>query len=87
MAYSRSKNLTTTEKKLQTIKNQLYGKESDSTTFSFKSVEKTDTTSNSTSLKIETNYLKNELIKITILAALAIGAQLILYFIFRQKLI
>lgn len=87
MAYSRSKKLTTTEKKLQTIKNQLYGKETNSTTFNFKSAESMNTTSNSTSLKIETNYLKNELIKITLLAALAIGAQLILYFIFQQKLI
>ena len=87
MAYSQSKKLTDTEKKLEALKTQLFGKEknvgytkNDLTTtkgevkqaaFSQSAFQKTEIQ--------DVNYLRRDLQKIFILASIAIGAQLILY--------
>lgn len=69
MAYLQGKKTTISEKKLQALRIQLYGKE----TF-FK-----DKSSGYTPVKtIEVNYLKRDLLKILLLAILAIGAQILL---------
>ncbi|MCL5784701.1 MAG: hypothetical protein M1142_05105 [Patescibacteria group bacterium] len=85
MSYSRSKKQTENEKKLQVLKAQLYGKDiqvslaKPSSNFAFKA-EPGQTT------VLETDYLRKDLLKITILAILAIGGQLLL-FIFDGKLL
>ena len=90
MTYSRSKKTTDTEKKLQSIKAQLYGKDAVtsspiSTTYKFKSEGESKINNRILANQPDTAYLKNDLIRIFVLATLAIGAQLALYFSFASK--
>lgn len=92
MTYSRTKKLSDTEKKLQSIRAQLYGKEdiqlkarpSDLPTYSLNTRPDIKTSTAKTTLNSSYNYavvtpLKQDLIKIFVLAAFAIGIQLLLY--------
>lgn len=100
MAYSQSKK-SATDKKFQTLKVQLYGKEAKETyaktnhahsqnqkvatsgTFKFSAHTNLDKSHNILQTAvIETNFLKSDLLKILILASLAIGTQIIIYFMF-----
>lgn len=86
MTYSRSKKLTDTEKKMQTLRTQLYGKESSPLSpasqnhpaFSFKSGSFTTVESLPKTLA-PTSFLRNDLLKIAVLASSAISIQLFLY--------
>lgn len=93
---SRSKILTDKEKKLQVLRQQLYGKEptdhvsnrSNSSTFSFKSqLERPANPQINGLLSSETNYLKKDLIKILCLATIAFLSQLAIYFSINRGLL
>lgn len=93
MAYSQTKK-DTIERKLQALRAQLYGKEAlqektliskpaPSGTFKFSShgaAEKTSSVYPASA--VEVNFLKKDLLKILSLASLAIGGQIIFYFMF-----
>lgn len=87
MAYSESKELTDTEKRLQSLKIQLFGKERHATTVSHKS---NIINSSSTTISYQHHdltYLKKDLQKILILATIAFSVQLILYLQFTFKIV
>lgn len=83
MAYSQSKKLTSSEKKLQALKTQLYGKEQpvvsspsqSSTTFNYNSTQ----VNIATNQTIETSFLKQDLLKIGILATVIFTIQALLF--------
>lgn len=85
MTYSRSKKTTDFEKRLQTLRNQLYGK--DSLSSSLKSSTNTFRFQTNSALVVtdsaapasEANYLKRDLKRISLLAAGALFIQLLLY--------
>lgn len=89
MSITQSKKLTDTEKKLQFLKTQLYGKEEQISTrslqhssegsFHLNSAENPTISSRSSLSGLDTAYLKNDLLKICLLAALAISFQILLY--------
>lgn len=96
MSYSRSRKHTTAERQLQSLKTQLYGKEASTTTFNFKSnttatalpapIQSGPATSNkSQKVSLDASYLKKDLLKIALLATLAIGIQFLLYFSVLKK--
>lgn len=88
---SRSKKITDTDKKLLALKTQLYGKEvkgdqSNSSSFNFKTLNNQQIPQNYTSTVTPTyNYLKHDLLKITLLATVAVSAQIILYFVLNRN--
>lgn len=84
MAYSRSKKITDTDRRVQLLRNQLYGKEQ-SVTFSFTSQKEGQTKPETP--KPESSYLRQELTKIFILAILAIGTEVALFIATNQGLI
>lgn len=87
MAYSQSKKLTAQEKKLATLRTQLYGKEQPGvSSFRFDSPGKNlaPILSNTHS---ETTYLKNDLKKIGLLAMVIFGVQALLYLSLNRGLI
>ncbi|KKR80152.1 MAG: hypothetical protein UU73_C0001G0319 [Candidatus Daviesbacteria bacterium GW2011_GWA1_41_61] len=93
MSYSQSKKLTDTEKKLQSLRAQLYGKDKDLTptspsktnSFSFKSSP--EEAAPGTKTTADTGYLRHDLLKILLLASLMIGAQVALYFSLKSNFI
>lgn len=95
MAISRSTKLTDTERRMQTLKIQLYGKEGTgglkpSHNFGVGTFHLSSTAEEiapSSVSKLDTNYLKNDLLKICLLASLAIGTQLMLYLALQKGLI
>lgn len=84
MAYSRSKKLTDTDRRVQLLRNQLYGKEQ-SVTFSFTSQKESPVKSETP--KPESSYLRRELTKIFFLAVIAVGTEVGLFFANNQGLI
>lgn len=87
MSYSRSKKDTDTEKKLQAIRTQLYGKDreiSSGNTFKFKAVDFPKTLSPEKPLKEDTVYLRQDLLRTAILATFALTAQILLYLIMQN---
>lgn len=82
MSYSRSKKLTDSEKRLQALKSQLYGKERETTsnTFRFDSSGIKENGTPSQSANTNTSYLRHDLIKTFILATFTLAAQLVIYF-------
>lgn len=84
MSISRSQKLTDTEKKLQAIRAQLYGKEEQAIPIQSKTYKLTTALTHSVS---DTSYLKKDLLKICLLAFLAISAQIILYVVMQKGLI
>ncbi len=90
MAYSQLKKLTDTEKKLQALRKQLYGrpdvqrtsKEEDQPSSSFSFSTKSNSVSNNKAA--DSSYLKRDLAKTLIFASFAIGAQVILKFVVRS---
>lgn len=92
MGYSQSRKLTSTEKRLKSLRTQLYGKEevttalskpSGSTSFKFTPFKKEGEVKVAAP-KIESSdskgtYLKQDLMKIFFLALLAIGAEFLIY--------
>lgn len=92
MAYSQSKKLTDTEKKLEALKIQLFGKEENriktSTNIKIHEAGKTQTSTAETTIKPQDlTYFRNDLLKILTLATLAISAELILYMLFTFKIL
>lgn len=91
MSYSQSKKSTNTEKKLQALKTQLYGKEHSnismqSTTtnkFHLPSQDLPASQPTKQPTTIMPNYLRQDLLKIALLAAIAISVQVIVYLKFR----
>ena len=95
MAYRESKKLTAEEKKLQALRIQPYGKEkplahtkeaSNSTTFRFHSGQTGEIPSVSSTAP-ETSFLKQDLIKIGILATLVFIVQALLFVSMNKGLI
>lgn len=94
---SRSKILTDKEKKLQSLRQQLYGKEptvqlpnhsESNSAFSFKSTSEPLTNQKVIELlSTESNYLKKDLTKIFVLATIALLSQLAIYFSLNQELL
>lgn len=98
MTYSRSQKTTDIERRLQILRNQLYGKEevvlSEDRHVSIKSQTSSEfkftTTQNQPNqalIKTEVFFLKQDLLKILLLAGLAIGAQIFLYISLNIKLL
>ncbi len=95
MSYSQSKKLTDTEKMIQAIKAQLYGKEGVSTasykssvTSNPKTTSAIHTPPTSSSQSPQTMvYLRQDLLKIAALAALAVGSEAALYFAFNSQVL
>ena len=97
MPYSRSKKLTSTEKRLQLLRTQLYGKEEGSSTvlpkpvnssaFSFKIPTKSGESTKMLTNTSDTHYLRHDLLKILLLAILAVGIEAILYIGINQGII
>ncbi len=88
MAYSRSKKISDQEKKLESLKVQLYGKDgSVSIQFKTQPAESPQSIVTKTITTNEDIYLKKDLTKILILGSLAIGVQLILYFTLQKGFI
>lgn len=93
MPYSQSKKTSGTEKRLQALKAQLYGKEetapkvtsSQNTSYTFTAGSSVQTMQ--TVIQSNTGYLKKDLTKITFLAALIFLAQIALYLSVQYKLI
>ncbi|MBI4039893.1 hypothetical protein HY389_00885 [Candidatus Daviesbacteria bacterium] len=97
MGYSQSKKLSLSEKKLAQLKMQLYGKEQtisqpqhsyradDNTKFKASDFQFTPSHS-TTSVSVE-GSIKADLVKTVLLAALAVGAQLAIYFSLNRGLI
>jgi hypothetical protein len=89
MAYSQSKKLTDTEKKLQSLKIQLFGKEKNLVSQPMVTSQKTNIINQSATVSISTHqhqdiaYLKKDLLKILTLAMIALFVQLMLKFIVR----
>lgn len=90
MAYSESKRLTDTEKRLQALKTQLFGKEGNQikvpvgTKVNIQTAAQKNTITSSYQHQ-ELTYLRNDLRKIALLAFLAIGIQFLLYMQFTFK--
>lgn len=83
MSYSQAKKLTDTEKKLQVLRLQLYGKakeekSSPASLAKFKSDILSPVSSNQTSADL--SFLNKDLRKIFLLALAAISIQLVIYF-------
>ncbi len=94
MAVVQSKKLTSTEKRLQALRTQLYGKEVKSIPISVKPVDHQSvfnfpaTSAHVANLSIdETNYLKKDLMKIFVLAIIILAIQMGLYFSINAKII
>lgn len=95
MGYSQGKKLTTTEKKLQALKLQLYGKETVKTVPQTQTIPRVPEAGISLSSPVksttislnDTHYLNQDLSKILLLACLSLGAQLLLYISLNRGLI
>ncbi|MDD2822836.1 MAG: hypothetical protein PHQ59_02020 [Candidatus Daviesbacteria bacterium] len=83
MAYSESKELTDTEKRLQALKTQLFGKEKVKATkkssYQTSAIHNTGVISTTQHEHQDLAYLKKDLLKITMLATIALFVQLIIY--------
>ncbi|MFH0937113.1 MAG: hypothetical protein V1808_02385 [Candidatus Daviesbacteria bacterium] len=86
MAYQQTKKLSTAEKKLQALRTQLYGKGEVQIhqTPTFHSQKDTSPSTpishqSTSSSTLDVSFLRHDLLKILLLAALAIGAQLLIY--------
>ena len=85
---------TLEEKRLQTLRQQLYGKEEPKQTslksapkkISYTSAARLNPTATVTSA-FTTPYLKQDLLKVTVLTLIAIGSQLLLYFLLRNQML
>lgn len=88
MTYSRSKKVTDQERKLESLKVQLYGKDG-GVNIQFKTPlpESSQTTVAQITSTGEDTYLKKDLTKIMLLGSLAIGVQFVLYFALQRGLI
>lgn len=92
MAYSQSKKLTDTEKRLEALKIQLFGKEENrikkSANIKIHEAGKTQIFTTGATIKPQDlTYFRNDLLKILTLATLAISAELILYMLFTFKIL
>lgn len=90
MAVIRSHKLTDTEKRLQLLSRQLYGKGSpmlgttqitrNSANQTYRKSDQSGTLKSSESFRTDVTYLKQDLTKILILASIAVGVQLVIYY-------
>lgn len=92
MAYSESKRLTDTEKRLQALKTQLFGKERNQIKVPVNTKTNIQTAAQENIIAAsyqhqDLTYLRNDLKKIALLAFLAITAQILLYMQFTLKTI
>jgi len=87
MAYSQTNKKH--RRQLEALKTQLYGKESSVSyrpnTSTVLSTEKSPSTHQH--ISINHSYLKKDLAKIALLSTLAIGSQLVIYFLIQKKII
>jgi hypothetical protein len=94
MSYQQTKKLTAVEKKLQALKTQLYGKSSNTfvpgkqniTADQVIPAQPQQSTFSSTAA-LDTTYLKHDLLKIFLLASLALGVQVLLFILTRNGII
>lgn len=87
MTYSQSKKLTDTEKRLQVLKTQLFGKESNQIKVQTAPANIQTNSPSASYQPQDLSYLRKDLKKIALLAFVAIGAQLILYMQFTFKVL
>lgn len=83
MAYSQSKKLTAQEKKLTTVRTQLYGKEQPES-YPVKVKEAVPFRSGASDHEI--SYLKKDLQKIAVLTSIVLSAQVLLWFVVKNKI-
>lgn len=86
MSIHESKKQSDLEKRLKLLRQQVYGK-SRSSAISYQSSGKKEEKSDNYSTKTDISYLYQDLIKILTLASLAIGAQIILFFLTKNHIL
>jgi len=83
MAIQQTKKHSDLEKRLSLLRQQVYGKQQ----FKFEGKNSTATSKDSNNLSNDTTYLYKDLSKIGILASIALGFQVILFFLTRNHLV
>lgn len=88
MSYHKDTKLTDTEKRLQSIKLQLYGKDSNHLVHSLEYSQSSKVISTPIiNTNTDTNFLKGDLLKILFLAGVSIGVQVSLYLLMTHQIL
>jgi len=90
MAIQQTKRQSDLEKRLQLLRRQVYGKEEDkkSSVYSLPSTEIAEVGSRKSEVGIsDITYLHQDLLKILTLSSLAIGAQIIIFFLLKNHIL